>query len=832
LSTCFSLDDILKEIKESVSADSQDIAQEKEGKLVSIDLNEIVANAKENVDGLQDIRESMSADSQDIVQDSEDKFVPMEVVDESEQAQRGTEVHLSENSEEAEKCLLLLTRSDGKDETKFILPENTSLIQSFSEFETMKTLESALSTCLSIDGILQDIRESMSADSQDIVQDSEDKFVPMEVVDESEQAQRGTEVHLSENSEELLTRSDGKDETKFSLRENASLIQSFSEFETMKTLESVLSTCFSLDDILKEIKESVSADSQDIAQEKEGKLVSIDLNEIVANAKENVDGIDLQYPSASSKKFSCLKNNMDNNDPDSPSQNSRDILLDYEEKFGPMQKIDESEMASGFLNRFLALKAGGHFPDANVREIGLPDPVISFDEGDQSCIEVDLVHGYVRKDLFVDNGVEEKSKQYLSHQKVIQQPLTTEGTDQRSFQSPFSDNHECPDDCEYAYLDAREDESCKKFRITVSEIREGANESSNDLERDTHLSPRKHDAFHLTKSATFNNDLDDEKVSSAKIDVSPIENSLSMVSSLSFFDFECQTKPKLPREIAFQKDEPSLTPQNKNNGLVNPVLSVWKKFFSIEERLHKRELQQAKMALQQHGVIILGWESPWGIHSSSHLRALTAPNPFHINGVAAAAHFVRRRCNVGFPVPLKTKQIGKRRAKYCPASERLDVFSFRESLSRSYCTQLDRLPWEKRIVGQKFLSEKSLESRNWFGSFALTRGNDRCHQPISHPPSVELDWDIIPYPGSWKEIWFTPWQAFRANPNNLIIDQTISNYSEDDEEVLHEPPQIGVLTTIRQNINERLTRVSYAHSSNLRRSRWRQKFYPRDSFPY
>ena len=652
-----------------------------------------------------------------------------------------------------------------------------------------------------------------------------------------------TEIHVSENSEEFFVLSDGKDEAKFSFRENASLIQSFSEFESMKTLESALSTCLSLDDILKEIKESVSADSQDISQENEGTLVPIDGKRTVGHAEENADVIDFQHIPTASKKIS-LKNNMDNDGQDSPSHNSRDILLDYEEKFGPMQEIDESEMASGFLNRFLALKAGGHFPDANVREIGLPDPVISYDEGDQSCIEVDLVHGYVRKDLFVDIGGEESSKQYLRHPEGIEQPLTAAGTEQRSCQSPCSDNHECPDDCEHAFLDAREDESNKEFRITVSDIREGANESSNDMQRDTHLSPRKHDVFHLTKTSTFDIDLDEEKVSSAKIDddkvssanldvdVSPIENSLSMVSSLSFFDFECQTKPKLPSEIAFQKDEPSLTPQNKNNRLVNPVFSVWKKLFSIEERLQKRELQQAKMALQQHGVIILGWESPWGNQSSSHLRALTAPNPFHINGVAAAAHFVRRRCNVGFPVPSKPTQIGKRKVKYCPASEGLDVFSFRESLSRSYCAQLDRLPWEKRIVGQRFLSEKSLETRNWFGSFALTRGNDRCHQPISHPLSVELDWDIIPYPGSWKETWFTPWQAFRANPNNLLIDQTISNYSEDDEEVLQEPPQIGVLTTIRQNINERLTRVSYAHTSNLRRSRWRQKFYPRDSFPY
>ena len=28
---------------------------------------------------------------------------------------------------------------------------------------------------------------------------------------------------------------------------------------------------------------------------------------------------------------------------------------------------------------------------------------------------------------------------------------------------------------------------------------------------------------------------------------------------------------------------------------------------------------------------------------------------------------------------------------------------------------IDQAPWEYRDVGQRFLNEKSLESRNWFG---------------------------------------------------------------------------------------------------------------------
>jgi hypothetical protein len=41
-----------------------------------------------------------------------------------------------------------------------------------------------------------------------------------------------------------------------------------------------------------------------------------------------------------------------------------------------------------------------HFPNANLDSFFLPEPVISVDEDSQACIEVDLVLGYVKKELF------------------------------------------------------------------------------------------------------------------------------------------------------------------------------------------------------------------------------------------------------------------------------------------------------------------------------------------------------------------------------------------------------------------------------------------------
>ena len=49
------------------------------------------------------------------------------------------------------------------------------------------------------------------------------------------------------------------------------------------------------------------------------------------------------------------------------------------------------------------VKAGGHFPDANVSQIRLPEHGESLAKDVEACVEEDLVHGYIKKDLFLDD---------------------------------------------------------------------------------------------------------------------------------------------------------------------------------------------------------------------------------------------------------------------------------------------------------------------------------------------------------------------------------------------------------------------------------------------
>ena len=135
------------------------------------------------------------------------------------------------------------------------------------------------------------------------------------------------------------------------------------------------------------------------------------------------------------------------------------------------------------------------------------------------------------------------------------------------------------------------------------------------------------------------------------------------------------------------------------------------------------------------------------------------------------------------------------------------------------------------MYDRNFCLDKVLKHAIGSAIWLWQEGTIETTNPFPIPKA--LNWTgFFPYPGSWEENWFTPWQAYRVNPTNLLIDQKISNDSEDSEDLVSERPQIGVMVTVWQNVNESLTRVSFMHSSNLRQSRWRKKFYPYGIFPF
>lgn len=784
-----------------------------------------------------------------------------------------------------------------------VVNQSFSLARSISGFDHLKTLECALSTCFSEETCLIDLKQSLSTVSQDMIQQFETKFGPMEEVDVTEQAEDylrrclesnraasvpsihhsccagSAEETMSKNSghdqemtetmvvfidnavdchkkEQMLLacdekrnpqatfrafeRPDGssssgsviheslsnlaeKDELQIADKiHNTSLPQTFYELNQQKALEEALSTCSSQDRSKAEFAESEDIDgfkglksNKECANKKA--VLSICTQRVMA---ENASFQSTTIPNVNTSAMVRI-------DEDTfTSEGSSDMISKYEAKFGPMAEVDESDQAIGFLNRFLALKAGGHFPNAHRDSVILPEPVISVDEDSQSCVEVDLVLGYVKKEFFVtfddkdpvnDAIIEVKTSKSIDIQKAV--------SDER-------DDMNC--EVRIEVNDTRDYEHLVELQNNPSETRQEVDETP-QLNHTTNpemlLANKAVPLGQVSMKAKVGMTL--PVFVNSRTEMAPVINryeshtdDLSVVSSLSLFDFECEARsqhPEPPCEIDLQETAKADIIHVKKD-LVQSALSLFSRFSEMEEKLLKLEAQQAQVALQKHGVVMLGWKSPWSHHPGSHLLAFSDG---HINGTAAAAFLSRRRAII-FPRQQKSKNYIARSCK-----KGIDLISFNESMdSTCHATKLDNLPWEHRNVRQRFLSEKSIETCNWFGSLLMIRGNDRNHLPVSHPSSAELDWEIIPYPGSWEENWFTPWQAFRANPNNLLIDQKISNDSEDSEDLVGERPQIGVLVTVRQNINESLTRVSYMHSSNLRRSRWRRKFYPYGTFPF
>lgn len=57
-------------------------------------------------------------------------------------------------------------------------------------------------------------------------------------------------------------------------------------------------------------------------------------------------------------------------------------------------------------------------------------------------------------------------------------------------------------------------------------------------------------------------------------------------------------------------------------------------------------------------------------------------------------------------------------------------------------------------------------------------------------------------------------------------------FTDGDYESLEDTPQCGTLINVKPKIGERVTRIHPDYTCQLRRSRWRKKYFPRGTFPY
>jgi len=129
------------------------------------------------------------------------------------------------------------------------------------------------------------------------------------------------------------------------------------------------------------------------------------------------------------------------------------------------------------------------------------------------------------------------------------------------------------------------------------------------------------------------------------------------------------------------------------------------------------------------------WKSPWERNLSRQGIGWGSSRKDGINGVDAAARCARRS--------------GSTRQRHCflPEKERtrghpgyrdIDFYSLYEATNVKVEDQeIDSVPWECREVRQRFLHEKSVESRNWFGkSF--------CHRVLKCFIAFSFNIDFLP----------------------------------------------------------------------------------------
>ena len=144
---------------------------------------------------------------------------------------------------------------------------------------------------------------------------------------------------------------------------------------------------------------------------------------------------------------------------------------------------------------------------------------------------------------------------------------------------------------------------------------------------------------------------------------------------------------------------------------------------------------------------------------------------------------------------------------------------------------------------------------------------------------MEMPMENKPHPEEWTEEWYKTWE--RPNTNNhsssyssssgsrsvtdhgatddsetgTVHDETSSyveesshsgssyssagnqtasegDFSDNDDETLEDTPQCGTLINVKPKIGERVSRIHPDYTSQLRRSRWRKKYFPRGTFPY
>ena len=317
-------------------------------------------------------------------------------------------------------------------------------------------------------------------------------------------------------------------------------------------------------------------------------------------------------------------------------------------------------------------------------------------------------------------------------------------------------------------------------------------------------------------------------------------------------------------EDYFSRREETRSETNASDGIEESVMSgddsvdmeMLKGCQSIES--YDEGIWQRRSAMATYG---WGWEEATWLSSKGSPRG--APNLAgdginRVTPINDASNFLFNKKS--FPLTRKKCKLSyARRVKSHEGFLDVDVYSLQECAAVGEENQFrDETPWELRRVRQRFLHERSLSfSRNWFGHFVETSGNDKIKAPICKPKSMEMPMRKIPDPGDWTPEWYTTWGGRKLllrkpscessvdsgsdsdssiekdyNDKDSLISFASGSSYDDDEEDFEDAPECGTFVNTKQKIGEHVTRVHPDYTSSLRRSRWRKKYFPIGTFPY
>lgn len=545
------------------------------------------------------------------------------------------------------------------------------------------------------------------------------------------------------------------------------------------------------------------------------------------------------------------------------------------EKFQEIEEVDDNQEIDAFLTRLSVLKAGGHFKDANLENIGYEIDQSNLEEKD--AIEVDAVHGFVNKDLHtVELNLNEeelmwsdfKEKDlFVKHADFLKKlPLPVE----------IPNKNTCDDDpptesilkqhvAEYRDVNNGDAEVylMEESQVEVAFV---------DEEEEMRATEKSRNKVKWEFGAEFKKSLHRQDGVVLGRRVSPKSSSFSRST---FYDYSSSEHPKLKAiEETLEKNLRVRDEKLKKMGSMDNWVSPW-------ERTKPKAIRQGTVK----ELLRMGMNRTNLFPSGQKRIAVHAPP---INAVAASTKLIKyatgRYTNVKqrWRIPFDERVRGHNGYYFIDVNSLYDASDVIGDWHR-----FDHVPWQDRDVRQRFLFEKSLAyARNWFGELKPTRLNDKLHQPVCHPKSMEMPMEEkMPDPGEWTEDWFTTWQSRKQNPNNLILYTRDQDLLEDEERSDHgdehanatvnsvvsfsgdimrgalspsravpstpvleeeeeeendaivkpeweETPQVGTLCTLRLKIGEKVSRVKWDYTSHLRRSRWRRKHFPNGNFPY